>query len=80
MHSVFSRCKHIRLLLHQSDTLLRLSCNVTSISFTVFPLVSRDESSANREFLTFFVLYVQWQIIYEYTKKQRSGNTALLNT
>ena len=53
MHLVFSRCKHIRLFLHQPDTSLRLFCNVTSISFTVFPLVSRDESSANREFLTF---------------------------
>ena len=57
---VFSGCKHIRLLLRQSDTSLKLFCNVTSISFTVFPLVSRDESPANREFLTFFVLYVQW--------------------
>ena len=51
--SFFSGCKHIRLFLHQPDTSLRLFCNVTSISFTVFPLVSRNESSANREFLTF---------------------------
>ena len=51
MHLVFSGCKHIRLFLHQPDTSLRLFCNVTYISFTVFPLVSRDESSANREFL-----------------------------
>ena len=49
----FSGCKHIMLFLHQSDTSLRLFCNVTSISFTVSPLVSRVESSANREFLTF---------------------------
>ena len=34
----FSGCKHIRLFLHQPDTLLRLFCNVTSISFTRFPL------------------------------------------
>ena len=38
--------------LHQPDTSLRLFCNVTSVSFTVFPLVSRDESSANRDCLT----------------------------
>ena len=49
----FSGCKHIRLFLHQSDKSFILFCNVASISFTVFPLVSRDESSANREFLTF---------------------------
>ena len=53
MYLVFSGCKHIRLFLHQRDTSLRLFCNVTSISFTVCSLVSRDESSANREFLTF---------------------------
>ena len=51
IHLFFSGCKHIRLLLHQSDTSLRLFSNVTSISCSVFPL--RDESSANREFLTF---------------------------
>ena len=51
MNLVFSGCKYIRLFLHQPDTSLRLFCNVTSISFTVFPLVPRDESSANRAFL-----------------------------
>ena len=30
-----------------------LFCSLTSISFSVFPFVSRNESSANREFLTF---------------------------
>ena len=53
MHLVFLECKLIRLFLHQPDTSLRLFCNVISISFTVSPFVSRDESSANREFLTF---------------------------
>ena len=54
MPSVFlSGCKHTSLLLHQFDTLLRVFCNVSSISFTVFPLVWRDELSVNREFLTF---------------------------
>ena len=53
MDLVFARCKHIRLFLHQSDNSLRLFCDVTSISFTVFPPVSRDESSANRDFLPF---------------------------
>ena len=48
MHLVFSGCKHIRL----SDTSFKLFCNVTSVSFALFPLVSRDDSSANREFLT----------------------------
>ena len=56
--SFFSGCKHIRLFLHQPDTSFRLFCNVTSISFTVFPLVSRDESSANTEFLSFFFYLV----------------------
>ena len=52
----------MKLFLHQSDTSLRLFCNVTSISFTVFPLVSRDELLANREFLTFLfvALYMLW--------------------
>ena len=59
MHLVFSGCKHIRLFLHQPDTSFRLFCNVISISFTVFPLVSGDESSANRGVSDFFVLYVQ---------------------
>ena len=53
MFLVFSGCKLIRLFLHQPDTSFRLFCNITSVFFTVFPLVSRDESSANREFLTF---------------------------
>ena len=48
----FQGVKHIKLCSHQSDTSLRTFCNVTSISCTIFPLVSRDESSANREFPT----------------------------
>ena len=44
-------------ILHQSDTSLRLFCNVTSMSFTVFPLVSRDESSANRVSDFFYRVY-----------------------
>ena len=43
----------MRFFLHQSETSVILFCSLTSISFSVFPLVSRDESSANREFLTF---------------------------
>ena len=53
MQLVFSGCKHMRFFLHQSETLVILFCYPTSTSFIVFPLVSRDESSANREFLSF---------------------------
>ena len=38
---------------YTSQTLREIFSNVTSTSFTVFPLVSRDESSADREFLNF---------------------------
>ena len=51
--SFVSQCKHIRLFLHQLDTSLRLFYNVTFISLTVSPFVSRDESSTNSQFLTF---------------------------
>ena len=53
IHLVFSGCRDMRFFLHQSETSMILFCSLTSVSFSVFPLVSRDESSANREFLTF---------------------------
>ena len=43
----------MRSFLHQSETSMILFCSLTSISFSVFPLVARDESPADREFLTF---------------------------
>ena len=53
IHLVFSGCRDMRLFLHQSETSVILFCSLTSISFSVFPLVSRNESPANRQFLTF---------------------------
>ena len=79
MHLVFAGCQHIWLYLHQSDTSLKLFCNVTSISCTVSGLRQEMHCKKTESFLLLlllllllfcFVLYVQWQIISKYAKSR----------
>ena len=79
MHLVFFLgCKHIRLLLHQCDTSLRLFCIVSSISFVVFPFMCRDESSANREFRTFLSWICSGRSFVDMQKKPKVRKQCLV--